>query len=66
MRSPGKPDAVGESTYYVDSVANVVAFLYLENGGGYSRSPNMAPDGKEAMSTSSPSSLKKPRASAMK
>ncbi len=37
VRSPGKPDGVGESTYYVDSVANDVAFLYVESSGGFSR-----------------------------
>ena len=37
VRHAGRPDGVGESTYYVDSVANRVAFLYIENGGGYSR-----------------------------
>ena len=37
VRSPGKPDGVGESTYYVDSAGNRLDFLYLENGGGFSR-----------------------------
>lgn len=37
VRRPGKPDLTGESTYFVDTVANHVAFLYLENGGGSSR-----------------------------
>jgi hypothetical protein len=37
VRSPGKPDGVGESTYYVDSAGNRLAFLYIENGGGFSR-----------------------------
>ena len=37
VRSPGKPDGVGESTYYVDSAGNRLEFLYIENGGGFSR-----------------------------
>ena len=37
VRSPGKPDGAGESTYYVDSAGNHVEFLYIENGGGFSR-----------------------------
>ncbi len=37
VRRAGQPDGVGESTYYVDTVANRVAFLYIEDGGGYSR-----------------------------
>ncbi len=37
VRSPGKPDGVGESTYYVDSAGNHLDFLYIENGGGFSR-----------------------------
>lgn len=37
VRSPGKPDGAGESTYYVDSAGNHLAFLYIENGGGFSR-----------------------------
>ena len=37
VRAPGKPDAVGESTYYLNSAANHVEFLYVENGGGFSR-----------------------------
>lgn len=37
VRSPGKPDGVGESTYYVDSAGNRLDFLYIENGGGFSR-----------------------------
>ena len=37
VRKAGKPDGVGESTYYVDSAGNHVEFLYIENGGGYSR-----------------------------
>lgn len=37
VRSPGKPDGLGESTYYVDSAGNHLDFLYIENGGGFSR-----------------------------
>ncbi len=37
VRSPGQPDYVGETTYYYDSAAKRVEFLYVENGGGYSR-----------------------------
>ena len=37
MRAPGKPDYVGETTYYWDSVAKQVQFLYFENQGGISR-----------------------------
>jgi hypothetical protein len=36
VRAPGKPDGVGESTYYVNSAGNHVEFLYVENGGGFS------------------------------
>jgi len=37
VRVAGKPDFKGESTYYADSVANHVGFLYIESGGGTSR-----------------------------
>ncbi len=37
VREAGKTDAVGESTYYVDSAGNRVEFLYIENNGGFSR-----------------------------
>jgi hypothetical protein len=37
VRTPGKPDYVGETIYYYDSAAKTVAYLYVENGGGYSR-----------------------------
>ncbi|MEO5687532.1 MAG: hypothetical protein ABIR54_09230 [Burkholderiaceae bacterium] len=37
VRKPGKPDGVGESTYYVDSAGNHLDFLYIENSGGFSR-----------------------------
>ena len=37
VRRPGKPDGIGESTYYVDSAGNKLEFLYVENSGGFSR-----------------------------
>lgn len=37
VRSPGQSDYVGETTYYHDRAAGTVAFLYVENSGGYSR-----------------------------
>jgi hypothetical protein len=37
VRKAGKPDGVGESTYYVDSAGNHIEFLYIENSGGFSR-----------------------------
>jgi len=37
VRRSGKPDMTGETTYFVDTVASQVAFLYIENGGGSSR-----------------------------
>ena len=37
VRKAGQPDGVGESTYYVDSASNHLAFLYVENSGGFSR-----------------------------
>ena len=37
VRRSGKPDGVGESTYYVDSAGNKLEFLYIENSGGFSR-----------------------------
>lgn len=36
VRAPGKPDYVGETIYYYDSAARQVAYLYVENSGGYS------------------------------
>ena len=36
VRKAGKPDAVGESTYFVDSAGNRLEFLYIENSGGFS------------------------------
>jgi len=37
VRDPGRPDYVGESTYYWDSVAKRIEYLYIENLGGVSR-----------------------------
>jgi hypothetical protein len=37
VREAGKPDYVGETTYYVDSAARRVDYLYIENTGGSSR-----------------------------
>ena len=45
VRSPGKPDYVGETTYYHDAAEGKVAFLYVENSGGYSRGTMLQADG---------------------
>jgi hypothetical protein len=37
VRSPGKPDYVGETIYFYDSAARQVSYLYVENGGGIGR-----------------------------
>ena len=37
VQAPGRPDYVGETTYYWDSGARRVEFLYIENSGGVSR-----------------------------
>ena len=37
VRAPGRPDYVGETTYYWDSAAKRVEFIYIENLGGVSR-----------------------------
>jgi hypothetical protein len=37
VRTPGKPDYTGETTYYWDSAAKRVEFIYIENLGGISR-----------------------------
>ena len=37
MRTPGRPDYVGETTYYWDSAAKRVEYIYIENLGGISR-----------------------------
>jgi hypothetical protein len=43
VRVPGRPDALGETTYYVDLANRRVEFLYIENGGGVSRGTVEAP-----------------------
>ena len=37
VRAPGRPDYVGETTYYWDSASKRVEFIYIENLGGMSR-----------------------------
>ena len=37
VRAPGRPDYVGETTYYWDSPAKRLEFIYIENAGGVSR-----------------------------
>lgn len=37
VRTPGRPDYVGETTYYWDSSAKRVEYIYIENLGGISR-----------------------------
>jgi len=37
VRTPGKPDYVGDTTYYVDPATRRVNFIYVENRGGISR-----------------------------
>lgn len=37
VRAPGRPDYVGETTYYWDSAAKRVEYVYIENLGGISR-----------------------------
>jgi hypothetical protein len=37
VRAPGRPDYVGESTYYYDSARKRVEYVYIENAGGISR-----------------------------
>jgi len=37
VRAPGRPDYIGETTYYWDSAAKRVEFVYIENLGGISR-----------------------------
>jgi hypothetical protein len=45
VRAPGRPDYIGETTYYWDSVARQVQFLYFENQGGISRGTMEATSG---------------------
>jgi hypothetical protein len=37
VRAPGRPDYVGETTYYWDSAAGRLEYLYIENSGGVMR-----------------------------
>ena len=37
VRTPGKPDYIGDTTYYWDSMAKQIEFVYVENLGGISR-----------------------------
>jgi len=37
VRAAGRPDYVGETTYYFDSATKRIDWLYIENGGGISR-----------------------------
>ena len=37
VRTPGRPDYVGETTYYWDSAARRIEYIYIENLGGVSR-----------------------------
>ncbi len=37
VRAPGRPDYIGETTYYWDSASRRVEFVYIENLGGVSR-----------------------------
>jgi hypothetical protein len=37
VKTPGQPDYVGETTYYYDSGAKKIEYLYIENAGGIMR-----------------------------
>jgi len=37
VRAAGRPDYVGETTYYYDSGTRRIEYLYVENGGGVMR-----------------------------
>lgn len=37
VRAPGKPDYIGDTTYFVDPATRQVTFVYVENLGGVSR-----------------------------
>jgi hypothetical protein len=39
VRTPGKPDALGESIYFWDAIDNRLEYLYIESDGGSSRGP---------------------------
>jgi hypothetical protein len=37
VRTPGKPDYIGDTTYFVDPATHQATFVYVENLGGVSR-----------------------------
>ena len=37
VRTPGQPDYIGETTYYWDSAAKRLEYIYIENAGGVMR-----------------------------
>jgi hypothetical protein len=39
LRGAGRPDAQGESTYFWNSSAKQIEYLYIESDGGFSRGP---------------------------
>jgi hypothetical protein len=43
VRTPGRPDYVGDTTYFVDPVARRVDYVYVENQGGVLRG-SMTPE----------------------
>jgi hypothetical protein len=45
VRSPGKPDALGESIYFWDANDNRLEYLYIESDGGSSRGPGTTEPG---------------------
>lgn len=45
VRTPGRPDYIGETTYYWDAAAKRVEYLYIENLGGVSRGTMESGDG---------------------
>jgi hypothetical protein len=45
VRTPGKPDYVGDTTYFVDPATKRVNYLYVENQGGVSRGAMAAEPG---------------------
>jgi hypothetical protein len=45
VKTPGKPDYVGETTYYYDSAAKRIEYLYIENAGGVMRGTVEPADG---------------------
>jgi hypothetical protein len=45
VRAAGQPDYTGETTYYYDSAAKRIEYLYIENAGGVMRGTVEAADG---------------------